>query len=335
MSANDVTVETLLRAHAPSAPERLRARVLALEPAPARRVALPPRRLVFVALPAALAIAVAAAVVHGVARPEKNPAAHRFSATTATDSAVAGGAATQQEQLRSAKAAAPSIQSSRLAHTDASLRLRVADGDALSDATSRATQIATSLGGYAKSVQYSDAKDGGEATIDLRVPSANVKTAVARLSELGTIVSQQLSVTDLQDRFKRQSEQIAQLKRRVAALRAALANPSLTEADKVLLRLRLTEAKRALAQRRNAQSGTVKAAANASISLVIATEKAAAAVPHARGRLDRMLHSALGFLALEAMIALYVLIVISPFAIAAGLVWLWRRRSVDRLLSSG
>jgi len=333
MSANDLTVENLLRAHAPNAPERLRARVLALEPAPARRFALPPRRLVFVALPAALAIAVAAALVHGVARPEKNPAARQFSASTAADSG--GSAATQQEQLRSAKAAAPSIQSSRLAHTDASLRLRVPDGDALSAATTRATQIATSLGGYAKSVQYADGKNGGEATIDLRVPSANVKAAVARLSELGTILSQELSVTDLQDQFKRQSEQIAQLKRRVAALHEALANPSLTEADKVLLRLRLTEAKRALAQRRNAQKGTVKAAANASISLVIETEKAAAAVPHERGRLDRMLHSALGFLALEAMIALYVLIVISPFAIAGGLVWLWRRRSVDRLLSSG
>ena len=45
-----------------------------------------------------------------------------------------------------------------------------------------------------------------------------------------------------------------------------------------------------------------------------------------------MLHSAVGFLALEAMIALYALIVISPFAIAAALIWLWRRRSVDRLL---
>jgi 4-amino-4-deoxy-L-arabinose transferase-like glycosyltransferase len=32
------------------------------------------------------------------------------------------------------------------------------------------------------------------------------------------------------------------------------------------------------------------------------------------------------------MIALYALIVISPFALAAALVWFWRRRSVDRLL---
>ena len=65
MSANDMTVEALLRAHAPQAPESLRERVFALEPKP-RRVSLPSRRLVLVALPAAVAIAVTAAVVHGI-----------------------------------------------------------------------------------------------------------------------------------------------------------------------------------------------------------------------------------------------------------------------------
>src|SRR6266576_202522 len=54
MSANELTVEGLLRAH-----------VLALEPKP-RRLSLPPRRLVLVALPAALGIAVSVAVVHGI-----------------------------------------------------------------------------------------------------------------------------------------------------------------------------------------------------------------------------------------------------------------------------
>jgi uncharacterized iron-regulated membrane protein len=47
-----------------------------------------------------------------------------------------------------------------------------------------------------------------------------------------------------------------------------------------------------------------------------------------------MLHSAVGFLALEAIIALYALIVISPFAILGALAWFWRRRSVDRLLAA-
>ncbi len=51
-----------------------------------------------------------------------------------------------------------------------------------------------------------------------------------------------------------------------------------------------------------------------------------------------MLHSALGFLGLEAMVALYALIVISPFAVLAALAWfltrLRRRRDEQRLLAA-
>jgi len=47
-----------------------------------------------------------------------------------------------------------------------------------------------------------------------------------------------------------------------------------------------------------------------------------------------MVHSAVGFLALEGIILLYALIVISPLAIVAALLWFWRRRSVDRLLAT-
>src|SRR5438270_3206519 len=60
MSANEMTIEMVLRAHAPRAPESLRAQVLALEP---RRA--PSRRLVLV-LALALAAALAAAIVHGL-----------------------------------------------------------------------------------------------------------------------------------------------------------------------------------------------------------------------------------------------------------------------------
>ena len=349
MSANEMSLERLLRAHAPHAPEGLRARVLASKPAPVRRsFGLPPRRLALVALPAALGLAVTAAVVNGIVNSGNHPVAGQqnraiVAATTVpeslplrgapADSVGAGaGAAPATHGYNSKALATPSVTSSRLAHTDASLQIRVADTDALSSATSRATKIATSLGGYAKSVDYRTPKNGtGAAYIELRVPSQNVKTAISRLGDLGTIVSQELSVTDLQGKLETQSAQIAQLRRRVAALRAALADPALRDADRVLLQIRLAESKRALAQRVSARKGTVSAGATARISLVIGTEKAIAPVVH-RGRLGRMLHSAIGFLALEAMIALYALIVISPLAIAAALIWFWRRRSVDRLL---
>jgi hypothetical protein len=47
-----------------------------------------------------------------------------------------------------------------------------------------------------------------------------------------------------------------------------------------------------------------------------------------------MMHSAVGFLALEGIILLYALIVISPLALVAAAVWAWRRRSVERLLAA-
>ena len=342
MPANEMTVEALLRAHAPHAPETLRRRVLALEPKQ-RRMSLPSRRLVLVALPAAIALAVGAAVVRGivgsrtasptttvervaVAAPAKSKPWH----AAVPGAAVAGGGSDAQ-----LKAAAPASPSGRLQHTDASIQVRVRDTDSLAAATTRATRIATSLGGYAQSVDYATPQSGGGvSTIELRVPAQNVKAALTRLAALGTLVSQQLSVNDLEQRLQTQSEQIAQLRRRVAALRDALRDTTLPEAQRVLLGIRLAESKRALAQRINSRKGTISAGATARISLVIGTEKAIAPVPHERGRIGRMLHSAVGFLALEGVVALYVLIVVSPLVLVGALVWAWRRRSIERLLAA-
>jgi hypothetical protein len=341
MSASDLTVERLLRAHAPHAPETLRERVLAFESAPQWR-SMPSRRLALVALPAALAIALVAAVVHGVVgsgSPRVVNANKSFSSQA--QGRVVGGAGTVHSSVRARADStqvlqAPSVGApARLQHTDASLQVRVGDVDALAAATTRATRIATSLGGYAQSVDYRTPQSGGGASyIELRVPAENVKIAITRLGGLGTLVSQELSVTDLQRVFQTQSEQIAQLQRRVAALRAALVDGSLPDAQKVLLQIRLAESKRALAQRQNARKGTISSGTTAQISLVIGTEKAIAPVVHHRGRLGRMMHSAVGFLALEGMILLYALIVISPLASLAAAVWLWRRRSVERLLAA-
>jgi hypothetical protein len=168
--------------------------------------------------------------------------------------------------------------------------------------------------------------------IELRIPAQNVKRALAQLGGLGTLVSQQISIEDLTNTLERQSAQIAQLRRRVAALQAALRDPSLPDAQRVLLQIKLAEAKRALAQRQHGRKSTLAAGATSRVSLVLENRKHAAAAPHHRGRLGRMLHSAVGFLAIEGIVLLFALIVASPFAIALTLLWLWRRRAVDRLL---
>jgi len=345
MSASEITIGTVLRAHAPRAPESLRTQVLALEP---RRA--PSRRLVLV-LALALAGAVAAAIVHGLlsssgSQPQQIavrggvPHVKRALAPdlhpTVDSSGGSGGATWAQAPPSVAGGPAlPSVAGAptRLQHTDASLEVRVKNTSA---ATTRATRIATSLGGYAQSVNYNSAPGGGgTASIVLRVPAQNVKAALARLEGLGTLVSQNLSVTDLEHDLQLESAQIAQLRRTIAALRTALNNPSLPDAQRVILQIRLAESKRALSQRLHARSGTIAAGTTSRISLFLSTRNAVAPVPHHRGRLGRMVHSALGFLGLEGTIVLYALIVLSPVALVGALLWSLRearRRRDERLV---
>jgi hypothetical protein len=337
MSASEMTIEAL-RAHAPRAPETLRARVLELEP---HRMSSR-RRLVLVVVPAAAAIAVGAAIVHGlVGSSAPKPVAerqHLFRAAPAGAGDSGATATTQSGAVPAlapaahAKSALPSVggAATRLQHTEAWLAVRVRDA---SSAATKATRIATSLGGYAESVTYSSSTRSS--SIVLRVPAQNVKQAVARLAGLGTLVSQNLSVQDLEHDFQVESAQIAQLRRTVAALKTALRSPSLPEAQRVLLQIRLANAKRTLAERLGARKGTVSAGTTARISLELSTKSSVAPVPHPQGRLGRMVHSAVGFLGLEGTIVLYALIVVSPLAFVAALLWSLRearRRRDERLV---
>jgi Domain of unknown function (DUF4349) len=318
----------LLRAHAPSAPEELHRRVSLLRPAPRRG----PRVRPVLVLAAAAAIAVLAAVVHGfsTSAPQKAPSVtvvHGVATGSAARKAPAFGAATATDQ---SALAVPAAAPGRLQHTDASIRVRVDD---VGNATTRATRIATALGGYAQSVQYRTPQNRAAVSyIELRIPAQNVKRALAQLGGLGTIVSQQISIEDLTNTLERQSAQIAELRRRIAALQAALRDPALPDAQRVLLQIKLAESKRALAQRLHGRKSTLAAGATSRVSLVLENRKHAAAAPHHRARLGRMLHSAVGFLAIEGIVLLFALIVASPVAVALTLLWLWRRRAVDRLL---
>jgi Domain of unknown function (DUF4349) len=317
----------LLRAHAPAAPEELHRRVSLLRPAPRRRARVRP----VLVLAAAAAIAIVAAVVHGFSTSAPHP---RQTLTLQHGAAANGSAATSTTPTFRAATdkalAVPAPAPGRLQHTDASIRVRVDD---VGNATTRATRIATELGGYAQSVRYRTPQNRAAVSyIELRIPAQNVKRALAQLGGLGTLVSQQISIEDLTGTLERQSAQIAQLRRRITALQAALRNPSLPDAQRVLLQIQLAESKRALAQRLHGRKGTLAAGATSRLSLVLENRKHAAAAPHHRGRVGRMLHSAVGFLAIEGIVVVFALIVASPFALALILLWLWRRRAVDRLL---
>ena len=357
-----------LRATPPVAPERLRQRVLDLAPSVRSRR----RRLVLVVVPAAAVLAVGAALVHGFATSDSNPpgavkqAAQLLGPLTQTTPSVAHGSAalpTTAKRVLSpattttfgAAQGAPAynapisdslahsavvIPRSRLVHADASLQVSVKSRAALSKATNEATQIVSSLGGYAQSVRYQSSHAGqGDAVLELRVPVQKAEIAIGRLAGLGTLLSQQVSTKDLQQQLTGQNNGIGSLKRAIAVYTRALKSGSLSASERVTIQIKLSNARHAITQLRRNRTATLQAGATSNISLLLTTRQHAFVVPshHGSTRIGRLLGSAGHFLALEGIIVLYALIVVAPLLILGGLAW-WvvreRRRREERLLAS-
>jgi len=361
-----------LRANPPVAPERLRARVLEGAPVP-RAKRSRKRKLTLVVVPLAVVLAVGAAVVHGFVdsgsknelaalspslranpRVTHSTAKESFGPATTTATAARGRVpkATQSSNLDQSGvvASAPNalalpvqrslaIPRNRLVHAVASLQVGVKSSD-LSAKTNEATQIVGSFGGYAQSVRYQATHQGdGEAVLSLRVPVQNAEAAITKLGSLGTLLSQQLSTQDLQEKVTHQTSAIGSLRRAIAVYEAALQNPSLSATDRASLQIKLSNARHALARLRHARTGTLASAATADISLLLTTNSHAVVPPshHGSTRIGRLLGSAAHFLALEGIIVLYALIVLAPLLLLGALGW-WilreRRRREERLLST-
>jgi len=361
-----------LRANPPVTPERLRQRVLELGTASrSRRAALPRSRRgrALAVVLVAVAVAVGAALVHGFV----GSGSHQ---NRADAPALAGGSVygLEQTNVQSKKesvqhapnsllsplrrAAAPArpkavynsaitahgavvIPNDRLVHADASLQVHVGSHSALTKATNDATKIVSSLGGYAQSVQYqSETKGGGSSFLALRVPIGKAETAIGRLAQLGTLVSQQVSTQDLQQQVTRQTNGIGALRRAIAVYEQALRSGTLSPAQRIDVQIKLANARHSVKVLRKARSNTVASGATADISLALTTSKGSiiGGGHHSSGRFDRLLGGAAGFLALEGIVVLYALVVLSPLLVLGGLAWAFlrerRRRDERRLLAS-
>ena len=235
---------------------------------------------------------------------------------------------------------AVTIPTNRLVHADASLQVSVKSRAALSKATNDATQIASSLGGYAQSVRYQSSHGGqGDAVLELRVPVQKAQVAIGRLAGLGTLLSQQVSTQDLQQQLTSQNNGIGSLKRAIAVYEQALKSGTLSASERVQIQIKLSNARHAVTQLRRNRTATLQSGATSNISLLLTTRQHAFVVHHHHGstRVGRLLGSAAHFLALEGIIVLYALIVVAPLLILGGLAW-WvlreRRRREERLLAS-
>jgi hypothetical protein len=221
--------------------------------------------------------------------------------------------------------AAPLPSRTRAQDYSANIKLHVADHDELSDAVQSAIRTTRQLGGYVTYVDYgtSGEKDG-EATLAVRVPVGRVQPAIARFSQLGTILEQQTEVVDLQGQIDRITRDIQGRRDRIAKLEAQLKDPTLSDAERNRLEARIVQAKRALANAQRSRAGVIRQSRFAKLDLSFTTteEKEPAAPP---SELRKTLDDAVGILAAELGVLLYVLIAGAPFIALAILAWFGAR----------
>jgi hypothetical protein len=312
-----------LRAARPVVSPELRARVLEIagreRPEPRQGFSLPPfRRLALVAVPAALAVAVGGALVHGLVN--SGPSGQK--AAPEPGSRAAGSAVPLPRQPRGVlrldktattgkpfSAVLPSTQETRLQQYGAFLRLQVKDLGALSDTTKRAMRFARDIGGYVAYVRYSSPKHGqGAAAIVVRVPVDRVQDVIAEYSNLGTILSQKVNILDVTKAVEEEAREIARLKAQIAKIEAG--GVTLQE------RYRLEELQARLDYLTKHRAATVRRAQFARVTLELATKPKHAAA--GASRFDRTMRNAGGVLIREAEILLYALIVAGPLLLLGG-----------------
>jgi hypothetical protein len=341
MTSSDLIHE--LRASRPTAPTALRARIREISspevaPSPWSRLRFPVRRAALIAIPAAAVLAFASAGVLGITRSDVSTQTYREEAladkaqleSQAAPSTGLGGA------LPPAQDSAIGPTAGRAQRVSATLTVEVADADAVSRAAQDALDLTRSLGGHVVNASVATG-DEGSASLTVRVPVAKVQEAIVGLSSLGRIVSQQVTIDDLQETLDQLERREASVRSQIARITARLETESLDAQTEAVLRARLQTLRGELRGLRSGIAATNAEARMSTIQLTVATPGAFGVVaPPAR--VDRTIDEALNVLAWEAVIVIAVLIVLAPFALVAFAAWigrrLYRRREEERLLAA-
>lgn len=319
----------------PTAPSALRAQIrelAAAEPARPRRAwpSVPLRRVALVAAPAVLALAVVGAGAVGLSRSGERDALEGRVESFSADQPLLG------TPTESAAPALGATADERAQRVSATLTVEVSDSDAVARAAQDALDLTRSLGGHVVSSTVTTGENAS-GTLTLRIPVENVQRAIAQLSALGVIVSQQVQVEDLQRTLDQLRARRASIRSQIARITARLESQPLGAETRAALLARRQNLRAELALVRRNLSSTTSEASSATIQLTIATPEAlgSATTP---SRLDRTLDEALNVLAWEGIVALAVAIVLAPFALVLLLAWLgrrvYRRHEEERLLAT-
>ena len=320
-----------LRSGEAAASPELRERVRAIamrepEPPGARfRKRLPRRRVALVLVPVCALVAAAVGVgvftagggqrraVQGEAAP-----APRAPVTSSVDPGLLGTGLVP----KAADSAALPPSGSRHQLYSVDLHLRVSD---LSATTKRAIQLTRGWGGYVLRVDSGADRRAGDAYLTLRVPIGKVQTALARLTALGTILENHVSIQDIQGQLNRRYGQMADLRAQIAKLRARLTDTSLTESRRAALQAAIAQRQASLVRLIDEQTAQKTRASFATVALELQTKKAAVVAPSKPSRIGEALHNIGRVLVTEAEILIYVLLIGAPFVVLAALVWAARR----------
>jgi hypothetical protein len=335
----DDLVRELRSGEATASPE-LRERVRAIveqepePPHPSGWLRLGRRRLVLVLVPVSALVAAAVGVgvfMSGGGQP--NGAVHgtAFAAQTGGKPAPPS-TADLSPTLRAPATLPPSGSRAQLYAVD--LRLRVGD---LSATTKQAIDLTRGWGGYVLSVDYGSGTQSGTAYLVLRIPIVKVQAAVAKLTALGTILNDHVSIQDIQGQLNQRFGRMQALRVKIAKLRADLTETNLTTSQRAFFEAALAQREAQLAKLQQLQAAQETRASFSTVSLDLETKKAAIAVPSKPGRIGQALHNIGRVLVTEAEILIYVLLIGAPFAVLAALLWATRRsvrrRSEEQLLA--
>ena len=298
------------------------------------------RRLALVVVPVAAALAVAVGL--GAFSSGNGPTDQRLEKQAAAGLVLApatihsstGGAPRASDSAVAPRPQAPPPSGSRHQLYEADLRLRVSD---LAGTTKQAIQLTRTWGGYLVSVDYGSGRKSGTAYLELRIPIAKVQTAVAKLTGLGTILDDHVSIQDVQGQLNRRYVEVQDLKAKIAKLRADLRQPNLTPSQKAFFQAALAQRFAQLTRLQQQQEAELTRTSFATVGLALQTRQAAAVVPSKPGRIGQALHNIGRVLVTEAEILLYVLLIGLPFIVLALLLWAgrrtMRRRSEEGLLA--
>ena len=341
-----------LRAGAPAAPARLRARVRALGEQPARRRRALPRRRTALAL--AFVLVAIAAVGAGLALRDGGGESTAASvnarglpeAMTVPEAAPPLRSVFEQPtdgvRAQAEKDGAGTLLQGRFSDvgesttgraTDLSLRMevRLAGADELSEAAVEAMAITRQLGGWVAASDIDTNGNEGAAALALRVPVGRVEDAVFRLGALGTVTGQRVETVDLQTGIDRRDNRIERVNRAIRAQELRLESGTLTPEQELDARLRIERLRNEAADLRRANLADRREAATSELALTLHTRAAAAAQEEDESGAAGAAGDALRFLEAAGVVALFLAIVLSPIVLLAVLLWLALRTRSRRV----